>query len=113
MPNRDLAQSERDARWQSLLARRAHRRDGSPSVLRRYPKRQPSITDEEDFQRAFKGARYDIDNAPDDVQDCLFDLRWRGKLLFDSLFETGRSDTPFGSDRVVFDSVDRPSSRPA
>jgi len=91
--------------WQNLLDSRAQRRDGLPSVLHRHPHLQPSLEDEISFRRVFPG--YDIDNAPDDIQDCLFDLRWRGKLLFDKLFEPNQGDLPFKGDRIVFDFIDR------
>lgn len=96
---------DKATQWQSLLDLRAQRRDGLPSVLHRHPHLQPSLEDETSFQRVF--SRYDIDNAPDDIQDCLFDLRWRGKLLFDKLFEPNQDDLPFEGDRIVFDFIDR------
>jgi hypothetical protein len=105
MPNNDLTNFDNATRWQSLLDSRAQRRDGLPSVLHRYPHLQPSLEDEISFQRVFP--RYNIDNAPDDIQDCLFDLRWRGKLLFDTLFDPNQGDLPFEGDRVIFDFIDR------
>jgi hypothetical protein len=76
------------------------RGDGRPSFLIRNPAGQPSKTDEMEFDLAMltKGGRFDIAAHDDDVQDCFFDLRWRGKILLDRLVEP-----PQTFDRVVFD----------